>query len=77
MIQNHSENVIPTLEEFLELGRELNGSSMILDLSELLEITQFPKLQGEDTQKLLKLKQSAFDVIAWSMVLFFYYYLFI
>ena len=77
MIQNHIENIIPTLEEFLELGRELNGSSMILDLSELLEITQFPKLQGEDTQKLLKLKQSAFDVIAWSMVLFFYYYLFI
>ena len=45
---------------------------MILDLSELLEITQFPELQGEDAQKLLNLKQTAFDVIAWSMVLFFF-----
>ena len=72
MIQNHSENVIPTVEEYLEFGRELNGFSMILDLSELLEITQFPELQGEDAQKLLKLKQTAFDVIVWSMVYFFY-----
>ena len=71
MIQNHSENIIPTLEEYLELGREMNGSSMILDLSELLEITQFPEIQGEDAQKLLKLKQTAFDVIAWSMVIVF------
>ena len=70
MIQNHSENVIPTVEEYLEFGRELNGFSMILDLSELLEITQFPELQGEDAQKLLKLKQTAFDVIVWSMVFF-------
>ena len=71
MIQNHSENIFPTLEEYLELGRELNGSSMILDLSELLEITQFPELQGEDAEKLLKLKQLAFDVITWSMVIVF------
>lgn len=72
MIQNHSENIIPTLEEYLELGRELDGYSMILDLSELLEITQFPELRGEeDAQKLLKLKQTAFDVIAWSMVIVF------
>ena len=75
MIQNHSENIIPTLEEYLGLGREINGSSMILDLSELLEITQFPELQGEDAQKLLNLKQTAFDVIAWSMVLFFIYFI--
>ena len=68
MIQNHSEHIIPTLEEYLELGRELNGSSMILDLSELLEITQFPELEGDDAQKILNLKQTAFDVIAWSMV---------
>ena len=71
MIQNHNENIIPTLEEYLELGRDLNGSSMILDLSELLEITQFPELQGDhDAQKLLNLKRKAFDVIAWSMVFF-------
>jgi len=67
MIQNHGENIIPTLEEYLQLGREINGSSMILDLSELLEITQFPELQGEDAQKLLNLERTAFDVIAWSM----------
>lgn len=71
MIQNHGENLVPTLEEYLELGRELNGFSMILDLSELLEIIQFPELQGEHAQKLLNLKERAFDVIAWSMVLFF------
>ena len=71
MIENHTENIIPTLEEYLELGRELNGSSMILDLSELLEITQFPELEGEAAQILLNLKQTAFDVIAWSMVFFF------
>ena len=76
MIQNHSENITPTLDEYLELGRELNGSSMIIDLSELLEITQFPELQGEDAQKLLNLKQTAFDVIAWSMVLYFYLFYF-
>lgn len=70
MIQNHRENKIPTLEEYLELGREINGSYMILDLSELLEITQFPELQGEDAQKLFNLKRTAFDVIAWSMVLY-------
>lgn len=75
MIQNHCENIIPTLEEYLELGREINGSSMILDLSELLEITQFPELQGEAAQKLLNLKQTAFNVIAWSMVLFFLFLL--
>ena len=71
MIQNHIENITPTLEEYLELGRELKGSSMILDLSELLEITQFPEsLQGEDAQKmLLKMKQTAFDIIAWSTVI--------
>jgi hypothetical protein len=75
MMQNHSEHIIPTLEEYLELGREINGSSMILDLSELLEITQLPELQGEEAQKkLLNLKQTAFDVIAWSMVSVFYYY---
>ena len=68
MIQNRKENIIPTLEEYLKLGREINGSSMILDLSELLEITQFPELQGEDAQKLLNLTETAFDVIAWSMV---------
>ena len=73
MIQNHSESLIPTIEEYLELRRELNGSSMILDLSELLEITKFPDLEGEDAQKLLKLKQTAFDVIAWSMVLFLFF----
>jgi hypothetical protein len=75
MIQNHSENITPTLDEYLELGRELNGSSMILDLSELLEITQFPELQEEDAQKLLKLKQIAFDVIAWSTVIAFFKFL--
>ena len=68
MIQNHRGGVIPTLEEYLEFNREIRGFSMILDLSELLEITQVPELQGEDTQNLLKLKQTAFDVIAWSMV---------
>ena len=68
MIQNHRGGVIPTLEEYLEFNREIRGLSMILDLSELLEITQVPELQGEDTQNLLKLKQTAFDVIAWSMV---------
>ena len=75
MIQNHRENIIPTLEEYLELGRELNGSSMISDLSELLEITQFPELQGEHAQKLLNLKQTAFDVVTWSTVLFYFYYI--
>lgn len=69
MIQNHRDNVIPTVEEYLELGREINGFSMILDLSELLEVSQFPELQGEDAQNLLNLKQTAFDVIAWSMVI--------
>jgi Terpene synthase family 2, C-terminal metal binding len=69
MIQNRRGGVIPTLEEYLEFNREIRGFSMILDLSELLEITQVPELQGEeDTQNLLKLKQTAFDVIAWSMV---------
>jgi len=67
MIQNHKEDIIPTLDEYLKLGREINGSSMILDLSELLEITQFPELQGEDALKLLNLTQTAFDVVAWSM----------
>jgi hypothetical protein len=72
--QNHYNNitVIPTLEEYLELGRELNGFSMILDLSEILEITHFPELQGEHAEKLLELKNTAFDVIAWSMVFFFF-----
>ena len=70
MIQNHIENITPTLEEYLELGRELKGSSMILDLSELLEITQFPESLQEDAQKmLLKMKQTAFDIIAWSTVI--------
>lgn len=69
LIQNQKENLIPTLDEYLELGREINGFNMVLDLSELLEITQFPELQGEDAQNLLKLKQTAFNVIAWSKVL--------
>jgi len=68
MMQNHRESIIPTLEEYHELGREINGSSMILDLSELLEIIRFPELQGEDARNLLNLKQTAFNVIAWSMV---------
>lgn len=69
LIQNQKENLIPTLDEYLELGREINGFNMVLDLSELLEITQFPELQREDAQNLLKLKQTAFNVIAWSKVL--------
>jgi hypothetical protein len=67
MIPDHKENIISTLEEYLQLGCEINGSSMILDLSELLESLNF-QVYKERVLKLLNLTQTAIEVVAWSMV---------
>ncbi|KAF8151522.1 isoprenoid synthase domain-containing protein [Crassisporium funariophilum] len=71
----HADGLVPaTLEEYVGFRRELNGISMVLGLAELLEIFQFPVLQGPASEKLEVLKHSAFDVINWSMDVVSYQY---
>lgn len=65
--ENTSNNV-PSLEEYTSIARELYGANMVLDLSELMEVFQFPDLQGRHAELITQLKHAALDVIAWSTV---------
>jgi len=58
---------MPSVEDYMKMRRELHGSSMGLNIAELLEIFQIPELQGAGADALENLKRSAFDVIACSM----------
>jgi len=59
---------MPTLEDYIEMRRELHGSTISFVIAELLEIFEIPELQGAGAENLENLKRSAFDIIAWSMV---------
>jgi hypothetical protein len=59
---------MPSVEDYVEMRRELHGISMSLKIAELLEIFQIPELQGAGAENLQNLNRSAFDIIAWSMV---------
>ncbi|KDR71660.1 hypothetical protein GALMADRAFT_271165 [Galerina marginata CBS 339.88] len=67
VVSNQSNNIIPSLEEYTELRKEMYGSSMVLDIAELLEIFQCPRTNGTTAEKITNLKRAALDVIAWSM----------
>jgi len=59
---------MPTLEDYIEMRRELHGSTISFVIAELLEIFEIPELQGTGAENLENLKRSAFDIMAWSMV---------
>jgi len=59
---------MPSVEDYIEMRRELHGSTMGLDIAELLEIFQIPELQGAGAEALENLTRSAFNIISWSMV---------
>ncbi|KAF8962913.1 isoprenoid synthase domain-containing protein [Flammula alnicola] len=67
VLSHQSKNHMPALDEYIEMRREMYGSSMTFDLAELLEIFQYPELQGASADILVDIKRAAFDVIAWSM----------
>ncbi|KIM43971.1 hypothetical protein M413DRAFT_443041 [Hebeloma cylindrosporum] len=64
---NQSKSEIPTLEDYIEMRRELHGITMSFVVAELLEVFQVPELQGAGAETLESLKRCAFDIIAWSM----------
>ena len=60
---------IPTLDNYLSVRREMFGTGIVFDLAELLEVFPFPEtLQDTQREKLEKIRQYAFDIIAWSIV---------
>ena len=65
---NQSKSEMPTLEDYIEMRRELHGSTMSFVIAELLEIFEIPDLQRAGAENLESLKQSAFDIVAWSTV---------
>jgi len=45
------------------------GNSVLFELAELLEVFSFPEfLEDVQRKKLEKMKENAFDIIAWSIV---------
>ncbi|PPQ90350.1 hypothetical protein CVT25_007752 [Psilocybe cyanescens] len=65
---NRSRNIVPSLEEYIAIAREMHGTNVVLDLAELMEVFQFPDLHGTEAEKIIVLKHTAFDVIAWSLL---------
>jgi Terpene synthase family 2, C-terminal metal binding len=66
-IQNQRHGIVPDLESYLELRRDLSGLGMIFDMIEHAEGLQIPHEAFEDPV-IRKLKQYATDIVAWSAV---------
>ncbi|KAJ6632405.1 isoprenoid synthase domain-containing protein [Mycena sp. CBHHK59/15] len=71
VIANRQNDIIPDLEAYLNLGRNLSGIPMIFDLIELAEGLEIPSSRA-DSETWTNLKCSAADVIAVSMDIFAY-----
>lgn len=67
MITGRLNNVIPDLETYLPLRRELSGLYMMLDLIELTENLTLPSMDDETSNKFMTLKQLAADIISCSL----------
>ena len=63
------ESRIPTLDAYLSVRRDMLGISIMFDLAELLEVFPFPEvLHGTQREILEKIRQCAFNIMAWSFV---------
>ncbi|GLB42635.1 hypothetical protein LshimejAT787_1200840 [Lyophyllum shimeji] len=67
VITDRVNNVIPDLETYLPLRRELSGLYMLLDLIELCENLTLPPMDDETFSKFNALKQLAADIIGCSL----------
>jgi len=64
-----SPDTTPSLEDYIATRREMYGNSVLFELAELLEVFSFPEfLEDVQRKKLEKIKENAFDIIAWSIV---------
>ncbi|KAF5318295.1 hypothetical protein D9611_014342 [Ephemerocybe angulata] len=71
--ENLKGGVVPTLQEYIRLRREMYGSSMFVDLLDLLEITERPKgLSGREREVLGEITFWASHVVAWVLDIFSY-----
>jgi len=68
VVAQRSDKVIPSINEYIEMRREMHGTSITLGIAELLEVFQYPELTGAEAEKISALKRSALDIISWSMV---------
>lgn len=67
-ISNRSNNVVPDLEEYMKLRRDLSGLNMVFDLIELTEIAAFSVPDPNLREKMETLKRLAADIISCSLV---------
>jgi len=67
VISNRSNNVIPELEEYMKLRRDMCGINMVFDLVELTEIAAFTVPDEDLSEKVQTLKRLAIDIIACSL----------
>ncbi|KAF9467542.1 isoprenoid synthase domain-containing protein [Collybia nuda] len=66
-ISNRSNNIVPELEEYMKLRRDLSGLNMIFDLVELTEIAAFTVPDTNLSEKMETLKRLAADIISCSL----------
>ncbi|RDB21905.1 Alpha-muurolene synthase [Hypsizygus marmoreus] len=66
-IYNRVNNVLPELEAYLALRRDLCGLNMMLDLVEIAEDLTSPRVGDNTAEKLENLKQLAIDIIVCSL----------
>ncbi|KAF8057540.1 isoprenoid synthase domain-containing protein [Lyophyllum atratum] len=70
VITGRLSDVIPDLDSYLLLRRDLTGLQMMLDLIELTENLTLPPMDDETSSKLTNLKQLAADIIGCSLDVF-------
>ncbi|KAF9559391.1 terpenoid synthase [Agrocybe pediades] len=62
-----TQNIVPSIEEFIEIRREMQGGSLTWSIAELLEVFEYPELPGPDAESVSSLTRHAIDIISWSM----------
>ncbi|KAF6745643.1 hypothetical protein DFP72DRAFT_1051248 [Ephemerocybe angulata] len=73
LYENLKGGVVPTLPEYIQLRREMYGSSMFVDLLDFLEITEMPRgISGREREVLGEITFWASHVVAWVLDIFSY-----
>ncbi|KAG6849298.1 hypothetical protein H0H93_009613 [Arthromyces matolae] len=67
LLSCHTRDVIPTIETYIPMRRDLSGFRMLLDLFELTENLTLPSMDEETLNKFTHLRNLAIDIICCSL----------